>query len=107
MRKFHTQFNEKNLTGNAGLVHVGRFAKKLGLADILRRTINIKRGDNALYPVADVVMMVMFGVLAGAKHINQLVILGADTVITTLFKWDRFPDSTTFSRICIGDDNGI
>lgn len=99
MRKFHTQFNEKNLTGNAGLVHIGRFAKKLGLADILRRTINIKRGDNALYPVADVVMMVMFGVLAGAKHINQLAILGADTVITTLFKWDRFPDSTTFSRI--------
>jgi len=47
MRHFHTRFDQKNLTGNAGLVHLGRFAQKLGLADILSRTIDITRGDNA------------------------------------------------------------
>lgn len=66
MRHFHTRFDQKNLTGNAGLVHLGRFAQKLGLADILSRTIDITRGNNAQYQVADVVMMLMFGVLAGA-----------------------------------------
>ncbi len=66
---------------------------------MLKRKIGIKRGDNAQYQVAEVVMMLMFGVLAGAKHISQLVILSADKVITTLFKWDRFPDDTTISRI--------
>ncbi len=47
MRHFHTRFDQKNLTGNAGLVHLGRFAQKLGLTDILSRTIDITRGDNA------------------------------------------------------------
>jgi hypothetical protein len=31
MKNVKVEFTEKNLTGNAGLVHVGRFAKKLGL----------------------------------------------------------------------------
>ncbi len=99
MRKFHTQFDQKNLTGNAGLVHLGRFAQKLGLADILSRTIDIKRGDNAQYQVSEIVMMLMFGVLTGAKHISHLAFLGCDSVITILFKWDRFPFATTFSRV--------
>ena len=33
MRHFHTRFDQKNLTGNAGLVHLGRFAQKLGMSD--------------------------------------------------------------------------
>ena len=99
MRHFQTHFDQKDLTGNAGLVHLGRFSQKLGLADILSRTIDITRGHNAQYQVADVVLMLMFGVLAGAKHISQMTILGCDTVLTTLFKWDRFPFATTFSRV--------
>jgi len=31
MRKYYVTFSEKNLTGNAGLVHLGRFAEKLGI----------------------------------------------------------------------------
>ncbi len=76
MRKYHTWFDLKNLTGNAGLVHLGHFAQKLGVADVLKRKIGIKRGDNAQYQVAEVVMMLMFGVLVGAKHISQLVPFG-------------------------------
>jgi len=53
MRHFHTRFDWKNLTGNAGLVHLGRFAQKLGLADIPSLTIDITRGPNAKYLVTD------------------------------------------------------
>ena len=63
MRLFHTRFDQKNLTGNAGLVHLGRFAQIPGLAGILSRTIDITRGHNARYQVFDVVLMLMFGVL--------------------------------------------
>jgi hypothetical protein len=99
MRKYITQFTEKNLTGNAGLVNLGQFAKKLGIFNILCGSIDIKRAPNANYKVADAVMMLMFGVLAGARHISHMVILSSDSVIRKLFKWDGFPDDTTFGRI--------
>jgi hypothetical protein len=38
-------------------------------------------------------------VLAGAKHLSHLVILRYDSVLRKIFKWDRFPDETTFGRI--------
>ena len=47
MRKYYTTFSEKNLTGNAGLVHLARFAEKLGLAKMIEKTLTIQRGANA------------------------------------------------------------
>jgi hypothetical protein len=43
--------------------------------------------------------MLAMGVLAGAKHISHLAILRTDTVLRSLFRWDDFPDATTFGRI--------
>ena len=63
MKKFQVQFSAKNLTGNAGLVHLGKFAEKLQLKKTLKKVISIKRGHTANYKVADVVMMLMMGVL--------------------------------------------
>lgn len=99
MRKFHTQFTEKNLTANAGLVHLGRFAEKLGLSKMLNDMITIKRGKNAVYQVPDVIMILTMGVLAGIKHISNLVIIRGDSALRSLFKWDQFPDGTTIGRI--------
>lgn len=99
MRVFHTKFSEKNLTGNAGLVNLGRFSEKLGLPKILDRHLTIERASNADYQVSEVVMMLVFGVLAGAKHMSHMAILRSDEVLRTLFKWDKFPVSTSFGRI--------
>ncbi|MCP3966784.1 MAG: IS1380 family transposase [Lentisphaerae bacterium] len=99
MRKFHTQFTEKNLTANAGLVHLGRFAEKLGLSKILNDQITIKRGNNADYQATDVVMILAMGVLAGAKHISHLAMIRCDSALRSLFKWEMFPDDTTIRRI--------
>lgn len=99
MRNFHVQFTEKNLTGNAGLTHLGRFAEKLGLNKMLEQHISIQRAENAKYRICDVVLMLTFGVLTGAKHISHLAILRADTVLRALFRWDDFPDATTFGRM--------
>ena len=99
MRSFHIQFKEKNLTGNAGLVHLGKFAQKLGLDSLLNQHISIQRGDSATYSITDVILMLAFGVLAGAKHMSHLAIIRADDVIRKLFKWEAFPDDSTFGRI--------
>jgi hypothetical protein len=99
MRNFHVQFTEKNLTGNAGLAHLGRFAEKLGLNKMLEQRISIQRAENATYRISDAVLMLAFGVLTGARHISHLAILRADTVLRALFRWDEFPDATTFGRM--------
>lgn len=52
MKPFRVEFTDNKLTGNAGLVHLGRFAKKLRLQNILERHISISRGENAKYDVA-------------------------------------------------------
>ncbi len=99
MRKFHVTFSEKSITGNAGLVHLGRFAEKLGLSKSLRQKISIERGANAQHQVADIILILTMGVLVGVKHMSHLVILKADTAIRTLFGWKIFPDVTTFGRV--------
>ncbi len=99
MRSFHVQFSEKNLTGNAGLVHLGRFIDKLGLSQALEDGISIERGANAKYSVADTILILALGVLAGAKHLSHLVVLRYDSALRKIFKWNQFPDETTFGRI--------
>lgn len=99
MKPFTVKFTEKSLTGNAGLVQIGRFIKKLGLQQLLERHLTIRRGANANYTPGDAVIKVIMGVLARARHISDLKILSVDPVIRTLFEWTRFPDNRTFGRI--------
>jgi len=99
MRKFHTKYSEKNLTGNAGLINIGKFSEKLGLPKILSNHLTIERGPNADYQASEVVMMLALGVLVGVKHMSHMAILRTDEVLRALFKWDKFPVSTSFGRI--------
>ena len=99
MRRYHVHFTEKNLTGNAGLVHLGQFAKKLDLRRMLEQGISLVRGRTAQLSVADGIIMLAMGVVAGAKHMSHLAVLRTDAVIRALFKWKNFPDDTTFGRL--------
>ena len=93
------EFSQKNLTGNAGLTQVGRFAENLGLKSALHDTMTLERGANAQYQVSDVIPMVMMGVLAGARHISHLDLLRHDAVLRDLFEWDAFPVGSTIGRL--------
>lgn len=99
MRKFHTEFTAKNITGNAGLLLLGKFAEKIGLQKMLDKHISIKRAPQATYNVQDAIIMLMFGVLAGAKHISHMALLRYDEALCALFRWNNFPDDTTFGRL--------
>jgi Transposase DDE domain. len=99
VKTFTTEFTSKNLTKNAGLVNLGKFADKIGLQGILDKRLTIKRGATADYEMSKVIVMLMMGVLAGAKHMSHLVILKADVALRKLFGWDLFPDASTFGKL--------
>lgn len=99
MKEVTVEFSEKDMTGNAGLVHVGRFVKKLNLKKILAKSIGIVRASNAVHQVSDVVIMLIMGVFAGAEHMNHMAILRTDTVIRSIFGWKDFPADSTFGTV--------
>lgn len=99
MRKFKVEFTEKNLTGNAGLTQLGKFTEKLGIAKMIEKRVSISRASNADHSVADVILILMMGVLAGAKRMSHLAVLEGDTVLRTLFEWTIFPAASTLGRI--------
>lgn len=99
MKSVKAEFTEKNLTGNAGLTHFGKFMKKLGLEKVLENHLSISRAENAEYSASDCVMMLILGVLAGVKHMCQMRQLRHDGVLRKIFEWESFPADSTFGRI--------
>jgi len=99
VKPFQVEFSDNQLTGNAGLVHLGRFAQKLGLRNILDRHISISRGGNAKYEVAEGIIMLMLGAVSGVKHLSQTLYLKTDKVIRKLCDWHDFPHHSTLGRI--------
>jgi hypothetical protein len=99
VKHFRVEFSDNKLTGNAGLIHLGRFAKKLGLKNILKRHLSISRGENAKYDLPTSILMLMMGAISGVKHLSHMVLLKADTVICKLFGWESFPHHSTFGRL--------
>ena len=99
MKHFRIEFSDNKLSGNAGLIHLGRFAKKLGLKNILERHLSFSRGENAKYDVPTGILMLMMGAIGGVKHLSHMVFLKADTVIRKLFGWESFPHHSTFGRL--------
>ena len=71
MKPFRVEFTDNKLTGNAGLVLLGRFAKKLRLQNVLERHLCISRSENAKYDVPTGIIMLMLGALSGVKHLSQ------------------------------------
>jgi hypothetical protein len=44
-------------------------------------------------------MMVIVGVMAGAKHLSHLAVLRGAHVLRSIFEWDRFPADSTVGRL--------
>jgi len=99
MKEVSIEMSRKKLTGNAGLVPVGKFVKKLGLASLFETRISIQRGANAVYSVADTLLLTLLSVVAGGSHLSHVGLLREDGLLRTIFEWGRFPVNTTLGRI--------
>lgn len=99
MKEVTVEMSGKPLTGNAGLVPVGKLVKKLGLTSLFETHISIERGANALYSVADALLITMLSVVAGGSHLSHVGLLRKDGLLRRVFEWGRFPVESTLGRI--------
>ncbi len=99
MKPCRVEFSANQLTGNADLVHLGRFANKLGVQSILGRRLSISRGENATYDVPLLLTMRMKGPLSGVKHLSQPLILKVDGALCKLFGWEALPHPSSRGRV--------
>jgi hypothetical protein len=93
------RFSERRLTSRAGLIPMSRFMAKLGLEEIIDRTVTVARGANATYSLGMIIKAVMLGVISGSRHLSDVVRLGMDEVLMKTQGWDSFPVVSTITRI--------
>jgi len=99
MKNFKVLFTENRLTNNAGLVLLGKFCEKLSLKNVIEQHISIERPSNSRYSIADLIMIMIIGVISGTKHVSHLTVIRNDAVIRTLFGWNRFPSNRTVGNL--------
>ena len=86
----HTEYTAKNLTKHTGLVNLRKSAEKIGLPGILEKRLSIKRGATADFEISGVVMVLMMGVLAEAKHMSHLLILKAENNLRSPLRYSWY-----------------
>ena len=98
LKQVTTRFSAKRLTSSAGLVPIHRFWIQLGGEKWINHHLGNLKNFNAVYPVAQIVTIVILAFLRGAKHISHLRLLGLDNALCSLWDWVRFPVETTVTR---------
>jgi len=97
--KIKTEMNGKGLTVHAGLLPVLTFVGKLLFRERIHDAVDKERGANAEYQFADIVQMVVIGLIAGATSMAQVVKVWADDVVRKMAGWEDAPVETTVGRI--------
>ena len=90
-------FDEPHLTHFGGLVLVQRFCQRLQLRRRLQRSVRLahRRGD---YLLADLLVALLFAVIAGLRRLNKTDILQYNGAFLSLLGLAQFPDQSTLRR---------
>ena len=98
-QKVHFTKASKPITSQAGLIPAFRFLNRLGLSAILDKRITIQRGSNATFQMADVILMVTTGILAGARSLMKVCTVWQDQILRECTRFQRIPCDSQFGRI--------
>jgi hypothetical protein len=90
-------FQETHLTHFGGMVLLQRFCNKLGLRRGLQRSIRLLR-RNANYLHSDLILALLYSIMAGLRRINKTEILQYNGTFLSLLGLPRFPDQSTLRR---------
>jgi hypothetical protein len=90
-------FDEPQLTHFGGMVLMQRFCQRLQLRRALQRSVRLphRRGD---YQPADLLLALLFAVIAGLRRINKTDILQYNGTFLSLLGLAQFPDQSTLRR---------
>lgn len=88
------------MTSKAGLIPVVKFLDKLGFCQLLRKTVDHRRPDNAVYRLEDGVFLILIGLIGGAFSVSKCALLWSSCrVLQKVAGWLRIPDETTLGRL--------
>src|SRR6476660_814132 len=90
-------FNTPSLTHYGGMVLIQRFCNRLALRRRLQHQIKFSWRVGEYYP-CDLIMALLYALIAGLRRINQTEILQYNGTFLSLLGLDRFPDQTTLRR---------
>jgi len=90
-------FEDTHLTHFGGLVLLQRFCQSLQLRRRLQRQVKLRR-RNADYAPADLLLALMYALIAGLRRINKTELLQYNGAFLDLLWLDRFPNETTLRR---------
>ena len=97
LRTLRFSFNEPNLTHYGGLVLLHRFCNQLRLRHRLQKYVLIPYREGDYHP-ADLLLALVYALIAGLRRINQTEILQYNGTFLSLLGVKRFPDQTTLRR---------
>lgn len=97
LRTLRLSFQETRLTHFGGMVLLQRFCNKLGLRRLLQQSLRISQ-RNADYRPCDLVLALLYIIMAGLRRINKTEILQYNGTFLSLLGLPRFPDQSTLRR---------
>lgn len=97
LRTLHLSFKDTHLTHFGGMVLLQRFCNKLRLRWLIQNSVTIPQ-RNADYLPADLILALLYAIMAGLRRINKTEILQYNGVFLSLLGLSRFPDQSTLRR---------
>ena len=97
LRTLRLSFHDTHLTHFGGMVLLQRFCNKLRLRWLLQHYVKIPH-RKADYLPSDLILALLYAIMAGLRRINKTEILQYNGVFLSLLGVPRFPDQSTLRR---------
>jgi hypothetical protein len=97
LKTLHLSFIDNQLTHFGGMVLIQRFCKKLRLRWLIQKYIKIPQ-RNIDYLPSDLIMAILYAIIAGLRRINKTEILQYNGAFLSLLGLQKFPDQSTLRR---------
>lgn len=97
LRTLRLSFKDTHLTHFGGMILLQRFCSKLRLRWWIQNSVKIPQ-RNAAYLPSDLILALLYAIMAGLRRINKTEILQYNGAFLSLLGLSRFPDQSTLRR---------
>src|SRR4030043_592370 len=97
LQTLHLSFLDTRLTHFGGMILLRRFCSKLKLRWRIQKYVKIPQ-CHASYLPSDLILALLYAIMAGLRRINKTEILQYNGVFLSLLGLSRFPDQSTLRR---------
>jgi len=92
-----TRFAGKNLTSIGGIWLFHKFARRLGVEEVLEQSVNLPRKEGK-YKVGRMLVSLSYALVLDLERLSDTARLQTDRVFQRLVGFDAYPHQSTFSR---------